>query len=85
MHAKTETSDFPTIRAASRRAGVDLRLAIRAGEIATYRPGPQSRWRRVHWPEVVAWIKAQRCAAPSEAARARAAELIARRTAADAG
>ena len=59
--ARGQESVFPTVPVAIRRSGIgekQFKRAIRAGEIPVYRLS--ARWRRVYWPEVVAWVRSHR-------------------------
>src|SRR5262245_39505576 len=70
--------EFPTVAAAARRLPCSpkiLRAARDRGELPVYRLG--GRWERVHWPELVAWLRSHRVPATPHAV-ARVAEVLLR-------
>lgn len=71
-------TDFPTLPGAATRARIGpktLRRAVRRGELSLYHP--EGSYPRLHWPEVVAWLRAQRVPS-SDHAEARLREVLER-------
>lgn len=73
-----DLAQFLTPREAGHRIGCGdkpIRRAVNAGELPGYQLG--TKWVRVYWPEVLAWVRSHRVA-PTSHARARLAEVLAR-------
>ena len=74
----SEGDAIHTIPAACRRANMSERIfrrACDAGEIPTYQVG--SRWKRVIWSEVLAWLRTKRVR-PSDQVGERVAAVLER-------